>query len=107
MAILNVQEAMLLMHSYGIKCDRTAVKQWICEGKIKGIKNDGKYIIQDDEVYNFLESYRWEGTSYEKGIDDQTRIARLLEEIDEYRKRVEELEKENSKLKDQLGIIPF
>lgn len=107
MTSLTEKEATLLMHSYGIKCDRELVKAWLCEGKIKGTERNGVYSVKEDEVYNFLESYRWEGTSYEKGIDNQTKIARLLDEVNDYRKRIEELEKKNSELKNQLGFMPF
>lgn len=104
---LTVQDAAFLMHSYGIKCDMAKVKQWISEGKLKGIQNNGIYLTDEDEVYNFLEAYRWEGTAYEKGIDDKTKISRLLEEIADLKKQVSSLQDEKAKLKEQLGIMPF
>lgn len=107
MTTLTVQEATHLMHSYGIKCDVENVKQWLKEGKLKGSEHNGIYKIGEDEVYNFLELYRWEGTAYEKGIDDKTKISRLLEEIADLKKQVSELQEENAELEDQLGILPF
>lgn len=107
MTILTEQKATFLMHSYGIKCDREKVKQWLCEGKLKGILNNGIYTIKEDEVYNFLESYRWEGTIYEDGIDNQTRIDRLLGEIAGLNQHISKLQKENRELKEQLNIMPF
>ncbi|WML53350.1 hypothetical protein RCG17_01180 [Neobacillus sp. PS3-12] len=107
MTVLNEQEATFLLHSHGIKCDKKMVKQWLIEGKIKGTENIGSYIIEEEEVFEFLETYRWEGTAYEKGIDNETKIKRLLEEIADYKKRIEDLEQENYKLMDQLGILPF
>lgn len=107
MTVLNEQEATFLLHSYGIKCDKKIVKQWLIEGKIKGTENNGSYIIEEEKVFEFLEAHRWEGTAYEKGIDNETKIKRLLVEIADYKERIEDLEQENSKLMDQLGILPF
>ena len=42
-------------------------------------------------------SFRWEGTAYEKGIDDQTKINRLLEEIADLKQKVSKLEKERKR----------
>jgi predicted RNase H-like nuclease (RuvC/YqgF family) len=89
------------------QCNREKVKQWLDEGKLKGTVVNGIYNIKEEEVHNFLEDYRWEGTAFEKGIDEKTRIDRFLDEAAEYRKRIEELEEENQELKDQLGILPF
>lgn len=107
MGFLNVREAMLLMHSYGIKCDRRLVEQWLMEGKLKGIDNEGIYMVEEEEVHEFLEAYRWKGTAYEKGIDDKTKISRLLEEISELRQRIKELEDENLELIEKLPPSEF
>ncbi|MFY3791284.1 hypothetical protein ACOQFO_06245 [Ureibacillus sp. MALMAid1270] len=94
MVVLDEKEATLLMHSYGMKCDVQLVMQWLKEGRLSGIEVGGRYTIEEKAVYNFLEDYRWEGTAYEQGIDDQTKISRLLEEVEDFRQRVMELEKE-------------
>ena len=107
MTVLNEQEATSLLHSFGIKCDKAMVKQWLIEGRIKGIENNGSYLVDENEVHNFLETYMGKGTPFEKGIDNETKIKRLLEEIADYKKRIKELEQENFKLMDQLGIPPF
>jgi predicted RNase H-like nuclease (RuvC/YqgF family) len=91
----------------GIKCNINNVKQWLKEGTLKANEGNESYKISEDEVYNFLETYRWIGTAYEEGIDDQTKISRLLEEISDLKQKVSELQKENGKLVDQLGILPF
>lgn len=109
MATLSVKEATLLMHTYGIKCDRSLVEQWLIEGKLNGIENEGIY-TEEEEVYEFLEAYRWEGTAYEKGIDDKTKIKRLLEDISEFRQRIKELEDENRELQKKIPpsvFMPF
>ncbi|KYC92357.1 hypothetical protein B4102_3733 [Heyndrickxia sporothermodurans] len=107
MTKLTVQEATSLMHSYGMKCDMAKVKQWLNEGELQGIQNNGIYTIEEDEVYKFLDAYRWKGTAYEKGIDDKTKINRLLEEIEDLKKQVSVLKEEKANLKGQLGIMPF
>ena len=111
MVILNEKEATLLMHSYGIKCDVQLVIQWLKEGRLSGIEVGDRYTIEERAVYNFLEEYRWEGTAYEQGVDDQTKISRLLEEVEDFRQQVKELEREKLELEEQLqvllGIIPF
>jgi len=111
MGKLTEKEATLLMHSYGIKCDVKLVKEWLNDGKLKGNETDGIYTIEESAVYDFLELLRWEGTAYEPGIDDQTKLSRLLEEVNDYRQRVEKLEEEKSELErqlqDLLGTVPF
>ncbi len=107
MTNLTLQEATSLLHSHGIKCNQGMVKQWLDDGKLKGTEVNGSYTIIVDEVYNFLEDYRWEGTVFEKGIDEETRIHRFLDEIAMYKGKIEELETENQELKNQLGILPF
>lgn len=95
------------MHSYGIKCDRANVEQWLDEGKLKGKISKETYMIEEEDVYNFLDFYRWEGTAYERGIDDKTKISRLLDEIKYLKQQVDELEEENTKLMSQLDILPY
>jgi predicted RNase H-like nuclease (RuvC/YqgF family) len=110
MTKLTLEEATSLMHSYGIKCNMIQVEKWLKEGRIKGKENDGIYAINENEIYEFLEDYRWEGTAYEKGIDDKTKINRLQEEIYEFRLKIEELESEKRELQKQLatfGVMPF
>ncbi|MCM3390630.1 hypothetical protein M3649_21340 [Ureibacillus chungkukjangi] len=111
MGKLTEKEATLLMNSYGIKCDVKLVKEWLNEGKFKGNETDGIYTIEESAVYDFLELLRWEGTAHEPGIDDQTKLSRLLEEVNDYRQRVKKLEEEKSELErqlqDLLGTVPF
>jgi len=61
----------------------------------------------EEEVYRFIEAYRWEGTAFEEGIDDQIKIERLLEEITDLKKQIVKLHGEKAELEDQLGIMPF
>lgn len=47
-----------------------------------------------------LEDYRWSGITYERRIDEKTKIAQLLEEIDEFRQRIKELDTEDRALRE-------
>jgi hypothetical protein len=108
--LVPLKEATFLLHSYGIKCDYGLVEEWIEEGKIKGTNINGIIHIGEDEVHEFLNDYQWNGTAYETGIDDQTKINRLMEEINDYRKEKEELLKEIRELQLKLaefGVMPF
>lgn len=107
MIILTLIEATSLLHSYGIKCDQKMVKQWIESGLIKGQESKFNYSIEDEAIYDFLHSYQWEGTAYEIGIDDKTKIKRLLIEIEGLKAQVSKLTSEKEKLEDQLGILPI
>ncbi len=81
MNTFNLKETTALLHSYGFKCDTDLVSHWISEGNIKSIENGGVYEVLKEEVFRFIEAYRWEGTAFEEGNEDQTKIGRLLEEI--------------------------
>ncbi|WP_128721572.1 hypothetical protein [Mesobacillus subterraneus] len=63
------------------------VSHWISEGNIKSIENGGAYEVLEEEVYRFIETYRLEGRAFKEGIDDQTMIGRLLEEITDLKKQ--------------------
>lgn len=107
MTILTLEEATSFIHSYGMKCDRQQVKQLVLEGKIKGLKKGDQYFIEEDEVHTYLHWYMWQGTAYEQGINDQIKIARLLEEIRELRQENKRLHEENINLKNEMEVIPF
>ena len=107
MNTFNLKETTAVLHSYGFKCDTELVSHWISEGNIKSIENGGVYEVLEEEVYRFIEAYRWEGTAFEEGIDDQTMIGRLLEEITDLKKQIVKLQEEKAELEDQLGIMPF
>jgi len=74
------------------------------EGKLNGTESEGLYTVDEDEIYKFLEAYKWEGTAYEKGIDDKTKVFRLLEDISYFRQKIIELENENRELKEKLSL---
>lgn len=107
MNTFNLKEVTMLLHSYGFKCDTEMVSRWISEGNIKDTGNGGAYEVLEEEVYGFINAYRWEGTAFEEGIDDQTKIERLLEEMEDLKKQIAKLQEEKAELEDQLGIMPF
>lgn len=47
------------------------VQKWIITGKIK----EADQGITQEVIEDFLHRYQWEGTAYEPGIDNKTKIA--------------------------------
>jgi cell shape-determining protein MreC len=54
-----------------------------------------------------MESLRVKGTAYEEGIDDKTKVNRLLEEIEHLENRIGQYAEENHELREQLGLNSF
>lgn len=106
MGTFTVKEATEFFHSYEMKCDEKDVEEWMNDPYTKRKIQNCKHVDEGD-LYDFSEWLRWKGTAYEYGIDDQTKIARLLKEIDGLKDQIEALEKEKESLEDQLGIMPF
>lgn len=79
------------------------------EGKLNGTESEGVYTIEEEDIYRVLEVHKWVGTAYEKGLDDKTKVSRLLEDISYFRQKIMELENENRELKERLSLteLPF
>lgn len=107
MNLLTLEESTSLLHSYGIKCNTAIVSKWISEGKIKSITKSEEILVSDEEIEDFLYLYQWEGTAYEPGIDEQTMIARLKEEVKELRSENKRLRSENEQLRLDPEALPF
>jgi len=104
MSVSIVEETTKFFRSYGLKCDVNLVEQWLsATSRTDGINDQ----LGEDDLYEFNEWCRWKGTAYEEGIDDQTKIARLLEEIKDLKNEISTLKKEKIKLEENLGIDPF
>ncbi len=105
MNALAVNKIFLFFHSYGLKYERELIEEWINNDLRKG--TDASHQISEDYIYWFNDWLRWKGTAYEAGIDDQTKINRLHEEICALKKEIENLQREKEALEEQLGIPPF
>ncbi|WP_077215148.1 hypothetical protein [Bacillus dakarensis] len=104
MSVLALTEVTKFFRSYGIKCDKELVEEWINTTSNKENLSD---CVCEDDLYNFNEWCRWKGTAYEEGLDDQTKIARLLEEVKDLQIEVSALKKEKEELELKLGIESF
>lgn len=112
---LTIEEAAPILRSdYGMEYkDRsitpTIVSSWIEQGFIKAYRNGSNQDIVIDrlDLEDFVEDSYWEGTAFEKGIDDQTKIERLIDEVRELKIENARLRKENSEYALKLGIEDF
>lgn len=110
MTLLTLKEALGIFLEHQIYVDDVLINEqiiedWLRTGEIQGVQQrDGRWKISEDEIDRYIYALQWEGTAYEEGIDDKTRIDRLRKEIYELRKKIEELEQENYELKGKLGI---
>jgi hypothetical protein len=104
---LTVRETTDLFHSHGLKCDPKIIENWLVEGKLMATESGKGYIINEKDAYEFLYDYRWEGTAYERGIDNQTKIERLEKVIKALIEEKQELHEKILDLEIKLGISPF
>ncbi len=104
MSILALSKAIKYFHSYGIKCEEKLVEEWLNN---PSTSKDLKDNFCEKDLYDFNDWCRWKGTAYEEGIDDQTKIARLLEEISSLKNEIAALKIEKVDLEEQLGVMPF
>ncbi|MBM7569946.1 hypothetical protein [Aquibacillus albus] len=103
MTNLVLQKTIKFFRSYGVKCDETLVEEWLNASPIREIH----YQVNESDLYAFNDWCRWKGTAYEEGIDDTTKISRLLEEISELKRENSELKEEKDRLADGPANIPF
>ncbi|MFD1039641.1 hypothetical protein ACFQ3N_14725 [Virgibacillus byunsanensis] len=103
MSAITVKEAMKFFYSYGLKWDEKLVQEWMNDPHTKITSNQAC----EDDLHRFNDWCKWKDTAYEEGIDDQTKIANLLEEINDLKSEISSLKTEQEDLKEQLGIMPF
>ncbi|WP_079709891.1 hypothetical protein [Paraliobacillus ryukyuensis] len=73
----KLMETIKFFRSYGVKCDEKSVEEWLSNtSSTEDVNNQ----VCEGDLYNFNDWCRRKGTAYEEGIDDQLRIARLLED---------------------------
>lgn len=110
MTILSLKEALdiFLEHHITIndlRINEKIMEEWLRSGEIQGVQQrNGGWKISEDEIYRYLYALQWEGTAYEEGIGDKTRIDRLYKEVYELKKQIRKLEQENYKLMVKLGV---
>lgn len=107
---LSVQEALQLLHENRMELSEQMLRRWLRQGKVQGIRPANRRVgwkISVAEVWHLIETRRWEGTSLEYGIDEQTTIQRLEQENAELRHQVDQLQEENSQLRVKLGEMLF
>jgi hypothetical protein len=46
--------------------------------------------VDEWDMYNFSDWYRLYGSAYEEGIDDQTKIVRLLKEVYQLNRKIQD-----------------
>lgn len=90
--------------SYGLKCDESLVQEWL---NSTTFQNDPGKVFCEDDLYDFNEWCRWAGTAHEEGNDKQTKLKRLLEEIETLKIENAKLKKELETLANQVDILPF
>ncbi|MGO4890256.1 hypothetical protein ACJ2A9_21115 [Anaerobacillus sp. MEB173] len=100
----RLAETIQFFRSYGIKSNNELIEEWL-----KAISNTQAFNlpVSEEDLYEFNEWCRWKGTAYEDGIDDQTKIARLLEEIKDLKNEISKLKNEKANIEDKLGLAPF
>lgn len=101
---MSVIAATTFFHSYGVKCDYKLVEEWLnSTAPNSGLREN----FCEDDLYDFNEWCRLKDTAYEEGIDDKTKIERLIEEIHELKSEVARLQNEKVELQHMLRITPF
>lgn len=104
MSVLDAKEAIRFFKSYGFRVDEESVKEWVEDKNQKAELTCGSRPIVEEDLYRYNDWCSVKGTAYEEGIDDRTKIARLLEEVTQLKMEVKNLKSEKQRLKNQLGM---
>ncbi|MBC2724325.1 MAG: hypothetical protein HGJ97_16940 [Desulfosporosinus sp.] len=104
MRVLNAEEAIRFFKTYGFRVDEASVREWVKENNKKANTACESCPIDEEDLHSY-DYWRFEkGTAYEDGIDDKTKIARLLNEVSKLKKEVEQLKDEKQHLENLLGL---
>jgi hypothetical protein len=103
MSSLPVKEVSHFFRSNGMKYEIKLIIEWLTEDPLSPDTDQ----VSEKDIHRFNEWLSCKGTAYEEGIDNETKISRLHEEINILRKEVEELKWKNAILEELLGITPF
>lgn len=107
MSVLNAEEAIRFFKSYGFRVDEKSVKEWVKETNKKENVASVYRPTNEDDLYSYNDWRFVKETTYEEGIDDKTKIVRLLEDVFQLRKEVENLKNEKRYLENLLGMSDF
>lgn len=105
--MITAKEATRFFRSHEVKCEEKLVGEWMEKCPVGRKLRDLKDEIDEWDMYNFSDWFSLYGTAYEEGIDNQTKIARLLEEVACLKEKNAELQQENLELITKLDILPF
>lgn len=103
----TLQEIRTRVEELGVECNLQLIEQWLHEGELTNMKIGPFYQIEEQDLEDFVYHCQWQGTAYEKGIDDAEKIQRLQAEIRDLKTKITQLEEEKMKLEIQLGIEVF
>lgn len=103
MRVLNVEEVIKFFKSYGFKVDEISVREWVKDNNNKANTHGESCPIIEDDLLRYNHWCIVKGTAYEEGIDDQTKITRLLDEVELLRKEVKDLKNDKYDLENLLG----
>lgn len=104
---LTVQKLQGILWDSGLTCDCEMVVGWLQDGSLKYIKEGDYFLVKEQDIDNFVYDLQWDGTIYERGIDDTEKIERLLLEVKELNREISKLKSENYSLEQRLGIGLF
>lgn len=103
----TLQEIRIRVEELGVECNLQLIEQWLHEGELTNTKVGSFYQIEEQDLEDFVHHCQWQGTAYEKEIDDVEKIQRLQSEIRDLKTKITQLEEEKMKLEIQLGIEVF
>jgi hypothetical protein len=112
-AMYTVREMIDLLQNHHIQVSEQMIRRYLRQGKIAGVRPANRRVgwtIPGHEVFRYWDSLQYEGTIYEEGIDDFTRIKRQLAKLENLERRISELNCENHDLRVKLGLkdeVPF
>lgn len=105
--MITVEGVSDFFRSYELECDEKLISEWMEKSPVGRDLVERGHEIDEWHMYNFQDWWSIKGTAYEEGIDDQTKIIRLLDEIAYLKQKNLELQFENSTLLDKLDYLPF
>ena len=102
--MFTVREMIEYLNDHQIQESEQMIRRYLRQGKIQGVRSSNRkegWKIPENEVYRYMVAPIYEGTIYEDGIDDETRLFTKVEKLEQ---QVSELSSENHKLRVKLGL---